>query len=49
MWDMMVEAASSPTLHWSVIVGAVLAYVCKLFTSAEGFLMGDMYGDEFDV
>jgi len=48
MWDLVVEAAQSPALHWAVVAGAVLAYVWKLFSSQEGSLMGDMYGDELD-
>lgn len=48
MWDLVVQAAQSPALHWAVVAGAVLAYVWKLFNSGEGPLMGDMYGDELD-
>ncbi len=49
MWDMIVEAAQSPALQWTVIAGVVLAYVCKLFSSGDGPLMGDMYGDDLDL
>ena len=47
MWDLVVEAAQSPALHWSVIACAVLALVYKVLVEGEG-LMADMYGDEFD-
>jgi hypothetical protein len=47
MWDLVVEAAQSPALHWSVVACAVLALVYKVLTDGEG-LMADMYGDEFD-
>jgi hypothetical protein len=48
MWDVMVEAAQSPALQWTVIAGAVLAYVYKVLKSGNGPLMGDMYRDELD-
>ena len=49
MWDMVVVAAQNPALHWTVIAGAVLAYVYKLFSSGAGPLIGDMYGDDLDI
>lgn len=48
MWEMVVNAAQSPALHWAVVGGAVLAYVFKLLQSGEGALMGDMYSDDLD-
>ena len=49
MWDMMVGAAQSPALQWTVIAGVLLAYVYKLFSSGDAPLMGDMYGDDLDL
>ena len=48
MWEWMVGAAQSPALQCTVIAGAVLAYVYKLFSTADSLLMGDMYGDDLD-
>lgn len=48
MWDMMVSAAQTPAVQWTVIAGAVLAYVYKLFTSGDGPLMGDIIGEDLD-
>jgi hypothetical protein len=48
MWDVMVTAAQDPALQWTVIAGAVLAYVYKVLNSSNGPLMGDMYADELD-
>jgi hypothetical protein len=49
MWDLMVGAAQSPALQWTVIAGVLLAYVYKLFSSGDAPLMGDMYGDDLDL
>jgi hypothetical protein len=49
MWDVVVDAAQSPALHWSVVAVAVLAYVYWTLRSGEGPLMGDMYGDDLDI
>jgi hypothetical protein len=49
MWDVVVDAAQSPALHWSVVAVAVLAYVYKTLRSGDGPLMGDMYGDDLDI
>lgn len=49
MWEMMVLAAQSPALHWMVIAAAILIYIFKVLTSAEGLLMEDMYHDELDT
>ena len=43
MWDWMVDAAQTPALHWAVIAAALLIYIAKVLSSAEGPLMGDMY------
>jgi hypothetical protein len=48
MWDLVVEAAQSPALHWSVVACAVLALVYKVLTDGEG-LMADMYADDLDI
>jgi hypothetical protein len=48
MWDVVMEAAQSPALQWTVVVGAVLAFVCKVLNSNNGSLMGDMYRDDTD-
>jgi len=49
MWEVVMDTAQSPALHWTVVAGAVLAFVYKVFTSGEGPLMGDMYNDELDT
>jgi hypothetical protein len=49
MWEVMMGAAQSPALQWTVIAGALLAYVYKLFSSGDATLMGDMYGDDLDL
>jgi hypothetical protein len=48
MWELMVDAAQSPALHWVVVAGAVLIYIFNILRSGEGPLMGDMYGDDLD-
>jgi hypothetical protein len=49
MWELMVEAAQNPALHWAVIAVAVLAWILKVLSSGDGALMGDMYHDELDT
>ena len=49
MWELMVDAAQTPALQWAVIAAAVLIYLVKVISSAEGLLMGDMYQDELDT
>jgi hypothetical protein len=49
MWELMVEAAQNPALHWAVIAVAVLAWIVKVLSSGDGALMGDMYHDEMDT
>jgi len=49
MWDVVMGAAQSPALQWTVVVGAVLALVYKVLNSDEGPLMGDMYRDDLDT
>lgn len=49
MWELMVNAAQTPALQWAVIAAAVLIYLVKVISSAEGLLMGDMYQDELDT
>ena len=49
MWESMVEVAQNPALHWAVVIAAILAYIAKVLTSAEGPLMSDMYHDELDT
>ena len=49
MWDLVMDAAQSPALHWTVIAGAVLALVYKVLSTSEGPLMGDIYGDDLDI
>jgi steroid 5-alpha reductase family enzyme len=49
MWALMVSAAQTPVLQWSVVAAAVVGYVLKLFTSGDPPLMGDMYQDEPDL
>jgi len=49
MWELMVEAAQKPALHWAVIAVAVLAWIIKVLSSGDGALMGDMYHDEMDT
>ena len=49
MWEVMVQAAQNPALHWAVIAAAVLIYVAKVLTSHDGPLMADMYQDELDT
>ncbi len=49
MWELMVEAAQNPALHWAVIAAVVLIYIIKVLSSAEGSPMGDMYQDELDT
>lgn len=48
MWEMVVEAARSPALHWGVLAGGGLAFVVKVFT-APAVLMGDVYSDDLDA
>ena len=49
MWEVLVEAARSQALHWTVVTGALSVLVFKLFSSSEPLLMGDMFGDELDL
>ena len=49
MWEVMVQAAQNPALHWAVIAAAVLIYVAKVLSSHDGPLMADMYQDELDT
>ena len=49
MWELMVEAAQNPALHWAVIAAAILAWILKVLRSGDGALMGDMYHDELDT
>jgi hypothetical protein len=49
MWEVVMGAAQSPALQWTVVAGAVLALVYKVLSSGEGLLMGDMYRDELDT
>lgn len=46
MWEVVMDAAQSPALQWTVVAGAVLALVCKVLSSDERPLMGDMYRDD---
>ena len=46
MWELVMDAAQSPALLWTVAAGAVLALVYKVLSSDEGPLMGDMYRDD---
>lgn len=48
MWDVLVAAAHSSALHWTVVGGAMAALVYKLFSSADHPLMGDLFGDDLD-
>jgi hypothetical protein len=48
MWDVVVEAAQSPALHWTVVAGAVSALVYKVLNSGDAPLMGDIYRDDLD-
>jgi cobalamin biosynthesis protein CobD/CbiB len=48
MWDVVVEAAQSPALHWTVVVGAVLALIYKVLSTSDAPLMGDIYRDDLD-
>ena len=48
MWELMVEAAQNPALHWAVIALAILAWIFKVLSSGEGPLMGDLFHDEMD-
>jgi hypothetical protein len=48
MWDVVVEAAQSPALHWTVVAGAVLALVYKVLGASDTPLMGDIYRDDLD-
>lgn len=49
MWDLVMDAAQSPALHWTVVAGAVLALVYKVLSTGDAPLMGDMYGDDLDI
>lgn len=49
MWDVVMVAAQSPALQWTVVVGAVSAFVYKVLKSNNGPLMGDMYRDDLDT
>ena len=49
MWEVVMVAAQSSALHWTVVAGAVLALIYKVLRSGEGPLMGDMYRDELDT
>ena len=49
MWEVVMGAAQSPALQWTVVAGAVAAFVYKVLNSGEGLLMGDMYRDELDT
>ncbi len=48
MWELMVEAAQNPALHWAVLALAILAWIFKVLSSGEGPLMGDLFHDEMD-
>jgi hypothetical protein len=48
MLEVVMEAAQSPALQWTVVLGAVLAFVYKVLSSNNGSLMGDMYRDDLD-
>jgi hypothetical protein len=49
MWDVVMVAAQNPALQWTVVAGAVLAFVYKVLTSNNGSLMGDVYRDDLDT
>ena len=49
MWDLVMDAARSPALHWAVVAGAVMALIYKVLSTGEGPLMGDMYRDDLDI
>lgn len=49
MWEVMVQAAQDPALHWAVIAAALLIYIFKVLSSQDGPLMADMYQDELDT
>jgi hypothetical protein len=49
MWDVVMVAAQTPALQWTVVAGAVLAFVYKVLSSNNGSLMGDVYGDDLDT
>jgi hypothetical protein len=49
MWETVVAAAQSQALHWTVVGGALAAFVFRMFTSPDRPLMGDLFGDEFDL
>jgi hypothetical protein len=49
MWEVMVQTAQNPALHWAVIAAALLIYVAKVLSSNDGPLMADMYQDELDT
>jgi hypothetical protein len=48
MWDLVVKAAQSPALHWTVVAGAVAALIYKVLSASDGPLMGDVYKDDLD-
>ena len=49
LWEVMVQVAQNPALHWAVVAAALLIYVAKVLSSADGPLMADMYQDELDT
>ena len=48
MLDAVMGLMHASSLHWTVLGGAVVAFVVKVFVSTEDLLMGDLYGDELE-